>query len=168
MIKTITSKNLMIKLIFYKNKMYIPAQSLRRHTLNWYHHFYLNHPGGERLLAATLNQVCNWKGITNQSWQFTRVCETCQKFKKRVTRYGHLPHKTIAELKSWDTIHIDPLIGPYLVNVKNYKPAGGGTIDDVNLHLLTCMTFIDPATGWFQLCKVPYFDIEEVKIGSNR
>ena len=150
-----------IKLIFYNNKIYVP-QSLRRRTLNWYH-FYLNHPGGERL-AATLKQVCNWKGITNQSRQLARVCEICQKFKRRTTRYGHLPPKIIAELKPWDTVHID-LIGPYSVYVKQHKP--GGTIDDVDLHL-TCMTFIDPATGWFEICEVPYFDIEEVKIGNKK
>ena len=40
-----------VELIFYKNKIYVP-QHLCRRTLDGYH-FYLNHPGGDRL-AKTL------------------------------------------------------------------------------------------------------------------
>ena len=29
------------------------------------------------------------------------------------------------------------------------------------------MTFIDPATGWFEITEVPYYDTEEVRLGNN-
>ena len=39
----------------------------------------------------------------------------------------------------------------------------GDTIDGVELHL-PCMTFIDPAIGWFEITQVPYYDLDKVKI----
>ena len=47
-----------IELVTYQDKIYVP-KSLRRRTLEWYHHF-LNHPGGDRLYH-TLQTVCYWK-----------------------------------------------------------------------------------------------------------
>jgi len=38
----------------------------------------------------------------------------------------------------------------------------GQVIKEVELQL-TCMTFLDPATGWFEIAEVPYFDIDNVK-----
>ena len=49
------------------------------------------------------------------------------------------------------------------MTTKQYEPEG--TIKDVELHL-TCMTFIDPATGWFEIVQVPYYNIEDVKGGN--
>jgi hypothetical protein len=74
----------------YEDKIYVP-QSLRGHTLDWYH-YYLNHPDGNHL-ANTLLQVCYWKGLTHQAKQFARACQQCQKFKKRKARYGLLPQR---------------------------------------------------------------------------
>ena len=37
-----------------------------------------------------------------------------------------------------------------------------GFIKVVNLQL-TCMTFVDPATGWFEIAQVPLFSMDEVK-----
>ena len=62
----------------------------------------------------------------------------------------------------WNTVHID-LIGPYTIATKQHTP--DGDIKDVELHL-TCMTFIDPATGWFEIAQVPYYNIEDVKGGN--
>ena len=33
---------------------------------------------------------------------------------------------------------------------------------------LTCMTFIDPATGWFEMAEVPYYDIDDSKKGNKQ
>jgi len=149
-----------IELIMYKNKIYVP-KDLRGRTINWYHH-YLNHPGGDRL-ANTLLQTCYWKGLTNQAKKFCKVCDTCQRFKKRRSRYGYLPPKNIGDLKPWNTVHID-LIGPYTVEVQQNQP--GNEIKKVKLQL-TCMTFLDPATGWFEIAEVPYYDNEEIKHGNK-
>jgi hypothetical protein len=70
----------------YDGKIYVP-ESLRGRTPEWYH-YYLNHPGGDRL-ANTLLQVCYWKGLTHQAKQIAKACPQCQKFKKRKARYGH-------------------------------------------------------------------------------
>ena len=129
--------------------------------IDWYHS-YLNHPGGDRL-AKTLEEVCYWKGLTNQAKQYAKPCEHCQKFKKRRSRYGNLPPKNIAKLKLWHMVHID-LIGPYTKNVKQHQP--DNIIKDIDLQLCY-MTFIDPATGWFEITEVPYYDTEEVRLGNN-
>ena len=50
------------ELILHEKRIYVPA-SLRSRVINWYH-FYLNHPGAERL-NKTLQLVCYWKGITS-------------------------------------------------------------------------------------------------------
>ena len=150
-----------VEIIFYKNKIYVP-KTLRRRTIDWYH-YYLNHPGGDRL-ANTLQEVCYWKGMVNQAKQTARRCQSCQKFKRRATRYGHLPPMNIARLQPWNTVHID-LIGPYTKMVKQHQP--GNIVKEVDLHL-TCMTFIDPSTGWFEIAQVPYFDMDSVKIGDTK
>jgi hypothetical protein len=36
-------------------------------------------------------------------------------------------------------------------------------VTEVDLYL-TCMTFIDPATGWFEITQVPYYDLDQVKV----
>ena len=46
---------------------------------------------------------------------------TCQKFKKRKTIFGHLTLKNITELKLWDTVHID-LIDPYSKYIRQQQP----------------------------------------------
>lgn len=75
-----------------------------------------------------------------------------------------MPAKTIKELVPWKTVLID-LIGPYSVTAKQIQP--GGTIKEVELKL-TCMTMVDPATGWFEIAEVPYYSIEDVKKDENQ
>ena len=69
----------------------------------------------------------------------------------------------IAELTPWNMVHID-LIGPYTKTVQQHQP--GNVIKEIDLNL-TCMTFINPCTGWFEIAQVPYLDIEEIKIGNK-
>jgi Integrase core domain. len=107
--------------------------------------------------------VCYWKGLTHQAKQYAKVCQQCQRFKKRKARYGLLPPKDIGELKPWHTVHVD-LIGPYTVTAKQQQPANKIVSTELKL---TCMTFIDPATGWFEIAEVPTYDLEEVKAGNK-
>ena len=55
-------------------------------------------------------------------------------------------------------MHTD-LIGPYSITAKQTQP--GGEIKEVDLHL-TAMTMVDPATGWFEIVEVPYYNIKDV------
>jgi len=73
------------------------------------------------------------------------------KVQKRKTRYGHLPPKNIGELKPWEKVHID-LIGPYTVSALQQRPGQKREMTELSL---IAMTFIDPATGWFEIVKVP-------------
>jgi hypothetical protein len=145
------------KLIHVHNKIYVP-KSLRERALNWYHH-YLCHPGGDRL-AKTLTQVCIWKGIVSQARKLCQQCPTCQKFKKRSTKYGHLAPKEAETLEPWHTVCVD-LIGTYSIKAKVRQT--DGSIKNYDLSLL-CMTFIDPATGWFEIVEVPLIDQSSARI----
>ena len=60
-----------VRLIHYCKKIYVP-KTLHTRTLEWYHH-YLCHPGGDRL-AATLSQVCTWRGIVSQARDLCKKC----------------------------------------------------------------------------------------------
>ena len=51
----------------------------------------------------------------------------------------------------WDTVHTD-LIGPYTVTTNQYQV--DGSVKEVTLQL-TCMTMLDPVTGWFEIVEVP-------------
>ena len=146
-----------INLIHYCKKIYVP-KSLRRRALAWYHH-YLCHPGGDRL-SNTLTQVCIWKGIVSQARTLCKNCKQCQKYKKRNTKYGHLPPKEAETLEPWHTVCVD-LVGTYTVkaNVRQLD----GSIKVCELQLLA-MTFIDPATGWFEIAEVPLIDQSSARI----
>ena len=84
-------------------------------------------------------------------------------FQKRKTLYGNLPYTNIAELKLWDLVHVD-LIGPYIKSIRQQKP--GSSIIHKNISL-TYMTMIDPTTGWFEIVKIPMFDLKEVTGGND-
>ena len=144
----------------YDKKIYVP-ELLHGCMLEWYH-YYLNHPGGD-CLTNTLLQVCYLKGLTHQAKQYAKVCQQCQKFKKCKVHYGLLQPKEIGELQPWHTVHID-LIGPYTVNAKQQQPAK--KIVTTELKLM-CMTFIDPATCWFEIAEVPTYYLDEVKAGNT-
>ena len=146
-----------VQIICYYSKIYVP-QSLHRRVVDLYH-LYINHPGGSRL-SKTIRDVCYWKVLVAQADMFSKMCKTCQQFKKRKTIYGHLPPKNIAELKMWDTVHVD-LIGSYNKSTRQQQP---GITVIWNNYSLTCMNKIDPTTGWFEIVEIPMFDLEEVTI----
>ena len=55
------------------------------------------------------------------------------------------------------------LIGPYSKSIRQRQP--GGTVIRNN-NSLNCMAVIDLATGWFDIVKIPTFDLEEVTLGN--
>ena len=74
-------------------------------------------------------------------------------FKKRKNIYRHLPPNNIAELKPWDTVHVD-LLCPYGKSIRQHHP--GYTVIQKNASL-TYMEIIDPAIGWFEIVGIPTF-----------
>ena len=153
-LQIITLEN--VSIIAYKNRIYVP-HSLRQRTIEWYHH-YLNHPGGDRLYK-TIAKVCYWKGMASQCATFCRKCSDCQKFKSRKRKYGHVPPKNVGTLIPWDTVHVD-LIGPYSLTTKQYQP--DGSVQSKTLQL-TCMTMLDPVTGWFEIAEIPSYIVDDIK-----
>ena len=145
-----------VELVTYQGKIYVPPP-LRRRTLEWYHHF-LNHPGGDRLYN-TLKTVCYWKGMASQANSLCKRCNECQRHKPRKRKYGQLPSRMVGDLIPWETVHVD-LIGPYSVRANQFQT--DGSIAQKELQL-TCMTMIDPVTGWFEIAEVPNYIIEDVK-----
>ena len=57
-----------------------------------------------------------------------------------------------------DTVHVD-LIGSYSKYIRKQHP--GGTIIKNNISL-TCMVMINPAIGWFEIFKVPTYDLDDI------
>ncbi len=82
-----------------------------------------------------------WPGMVTDCKQFTQTCDSCQRFKKFKRKCGKLPAKK-AEVTPWDILCVD-MIGPYPVTLKGGKETQ-----------LQAMTFIDPATGWFEISEV--------------
>ena len=80
-----------------------------------------------------------------------------KQFKKRKTVYGCLSPKNIAELKPWELVHVD-LIGPSN-SIRQHQPGGAIIKDNVSL---ACMITIDPATDWFEIFKIPTYNLDEV------
>ena len=83
-----------------------------------------------------------WESMEKDIKEYTKVCKTCQKYKKKRKKYGKLPSKVV-DLTPWECVCVG-LIGPYTVTDKMG-----------NDRVLTAMTFIDPATGWFEVTKIP-------------
>ena len=129
----------------FKDKIYIPTK-LRDDTLNWYHHN-MCHPGGT-ILHGTMAQTMAWPGMASMVKRYVQTCPTCQISKRNAKKYGHLPPKT-AEAVPWDLLCVD-LVGPYTVTLKK-----GKTKKDDITRSLQAMTFIDPATGWFEISEIP-------------
>ena len=143
-----------IEIVTYEDKIYVPP-SLRNSTINWYHHF-LCHPGADRLYK-TINRVAYWKGMASQITTYSNRCDTCQRHKKRKRKYGKLPPKNVGDLIPWQTVHVD-LIGPYSITAEQLQPDGSYKTTTLEL---TCMTMIDPATGWFEIVQVPNYNSEK-------
>jgi len=97
-------------LICYNNKIVVPKH-LQKHVIDWYH-ITLCHPGINRT-EATITQHLFWPKMRDQITNYVQACPTCQRNKRKVKKYGHLPPKE-AEATPWDKMCID-LIGPYTI-----------------------------------------------------
>ena len=144
-----------VEIVTFENKIYVP-KALRCQALEWYHHF-LNHPGGDRLYH-TLQTVYYWKDMANQAAALCKRCDECQRHKPRKRKYGKLPARSVGELVPWHTVHTD-LIGPYSITAKQFHT--DGSIVERELSL-TCMTMIDPITGWFEIVEVPSYIVDDI------
>lgn len=128
------------ELITFKNKIVIP-QSLQRRCVEWYH-VNLCHPGETRT-EHTIRQHFHWTNLRKDIETICRTCPTCQLTKKKTIKYGHLPAKE-AEIEPWEVLCVDT-IGPYKIKIANSK----------DNYELQCLTMIDPATGWFEMVRLP-------------
>ena len=123
------------QLVCYDGKIYVPP-ALRANVVTWYHE-YLCHPGETRT-EETIRQHLWWPGLRNDVRRHVDRCPACQRGKKKRLKYGHLPPKE-AEFKPWQHLCVDT-IGPYRIRRKGKK--------DLEFQ---AVTFMDPATGWFEL-----------------
>jgi len=122
-------------LVCYNDKIVVP-RNLQEHVVDWYHTV-LCHPGINRT-EESISQHLYWPKMRDQITNYVKACPTCQKNKRKVKKYGHLPPKE-AEAIPWDKMCID-LIGPYKIRRKGKEPL-----------ICRCVTMIDPATGWFEI-----------------
>ena len=125
-------------LITKADKIYLP-RALQYKCVNWYHD-YLLHPGESRT-EFTIGQHYTWIGMRTTITTHCKRCPICAKRKKKELKYGELPPKPAPEIIPWHTLCID-LIGDYKFGYKE------------NEATLTCLTMIDPATGYFELVEV--------------
>ena len=128
------------ELITFNGKIVIP-KSLQRRCVEWYH-VNLCHPGATRT-EQTIRQHFYWPNLRKDVETVCRTCPTCQLTKRKTIKYGHLPAKE-AEFEPWEVLCVDT-IGPYKIRIRNSK-------HDFELR---CLTMIDPATGWFEMVRLP-------------
>ena len=134
------------QLVCYDEKIFVPTP-LRRNVITWYHE-YLCHPGETRT-EETIRQHLWWPEMRPQIRKFVDTCEACQRGKKKRLKYGHLPPKE-AEAVPWSHLCVDT-IGPYRIRRKGQK--------DLEFQ---AVTFIDPATGWFEMKQTKTKKADEV------
>jgi transposase InsO family protein len=132
------------QLVCYDGKIYVPPP-LRNHVVTWYHE-YLCHPGETRT-EETIRQHLWWPNLRASVRKHVDKCTACQRGKKKRLKYGLLPPKE-AEFKPWQHLCVDT-IGPYRIRRKGKKEL-----------MFQAVTFIDPATGWFEMkeCKTKKAD----------
>ena len=121
-----------------EGKIVIPP-SLQQRVLDWYHSR-LIHPGRDRLYE-NIHQHFDWpkKGqLRKNVEQLVKTCDVCQKAKRTIRQYGHVPPKQV-ETQPWEVLHID-LYGP-----KTIKREDGTELE------FKVVTMIDPVTGWFEM-----------------
>jgi hypothetical protein len=134
------------ELITKNDKIYVP-QELQAKCVAWYHTT-LMHPGETRL-ELTIAQHYTWIGLKTACVAAVRSCDVCKVAKKRDGRnYGIIPPKPNPEIIPWHTLCID-LVGPY-----DFGPKKIGKKKNPNHIQLHCLTMIDPATGFFEVCEI--------------
>ena len=111
------------------------ATILQNYVVNWYHK-YLLRPGTERT-EATISQHYYRPYLWGDIYTHIKVCNTCQKNKKKNLRYVKLPAKE-AEAILWDRLSVD------LIVLYNIRREG----HDYPL-ILKSLSTIYPSTGWF-------------------
>ena len=121
-------------LIFYKNKVVIPAALIDR-IITW-HHEILNHPGVERTYK-TISQHFYARGLEARVRTIFRRC-SCQKNKRVTKNYGHLP-PTSQSYEPWECVQAD-LFGPW-----SYTD-----VDGVE-QSIRAVSFMDVGTRWVEL-----------------
>jgi hypothetical protein len=134
------------QLVCYDEKIYVPP-ALRNNVVTWYHE-YLCHPGETRT-EETIRQHLWWPGLRTDVRRHVDRCPACQRGKKKRLKYGHLPPKE-AEYKPWEHLCVDT-IGPYRIRRKGKKEL-----------VFQAVTFMDPATGWFELKQTKTKQADEV------
>ena len=98
-----------------------------------------------------------------QAELYAKPCKMCQQFKNRKTLYGNISPKNTAELKPWDSVHVD-LIGLYSKSIRQQQP--GGAIINNNVSLAWTV-IIDPVTVCFEIFKIPTYGLNDVTCGNN-
>ena len=56
------------------------------------------------------------------------------------------------------------MIGPYTVTINQYQV--DGSVKEATLQL-TCMTMLDPVTGWFEIVEVPQYITQEIQTSKD-
>jgi Integrase zinc binding domain len=118
------------ELLFTQDPLTTDAERIQ--NIGWYH-ITLCHPGINRT-EATITQHLFWPKVRDQITNYVHACPMCQKGKRKVKKYGHLPPKE-SEASPWNKMCID-LIGPYTICRKGN-----------NDLICKCVTMIDLATG---------------------
>ena len=70
---------------------------------------------------------------------YDKPCNICQHFKKRKTIYRCMAPNNIAEIKHWDTVHVD-LPGPYIKSTRQQQQDVTTIKNDASL---ACMKMIN-------------------------
>jgi len=127
------------KIINKGGKIYLPKAL-------WHKHVYLMHPSETRL-EFTINSPTLHLGRVapnSRTRHELKACPNCELCEKNSKKHGLLPPKPTPEIIPWHTLCAD-LIGPHGFEKEPEKDTF------VQLHGLT---MIDPATGFFECCKI--------------
>jgi len=133
------------KIINKGGQIYLP-KALQHKCAKWCHNCLMH--SGETRLGFTIAQHHTWVGLCPTVQGVIKACPNCELCKKNSKKHGLLPPKSTPEIVPWHTLCID-LIGLCHFGVKNKKEPEKDTF--VQLH---CLTMIDPATGFFECCKI--------------
>ena len=117
----------------------ILPHDLQQKIIEWYHQI-LNHPGSTKLYA-TLSKYFYFSGMKEYINEYTKSCDTCQRYKLPQKAYGELPEKLYIDLHPWEEISVD-LIGPWTVNLHGQQ---------MQFHALTT---VDHATGIAEINRI--------------
>jgi hypothetical protein len=125
----------MRELVCHNEKIVIP-KSKHKQVVEWYHH-YLGHPGINRT-EEMISQHLWWPKMRDYITNSVNGCAICQRNKKQLKKYGHLPEKEVEAIPR-DKLCVD-LIGPYKIRRKGKTAL-----------VCRCVPMIEPASGWFEI-----------------